>query len=219
MSPVSGQGTLSWLQSRPQGTGLATEKSVKALSADEQSFSDLEDLLQNRLPIDLCETQLPLRVALFGKPAGPRRLRIDAAHTAIPAPHMQSVIGETPRQTCGSDCVAAPTLAHSHADRCRFSRQPGSSPSILAGTDRIMICAIDFGSSRIRSVFRNPQTPERLTMFSERSEYALLTNTEQHRLTLAAQAVPSRNAIRLWSYSATGPPVSNGSAGFPGLPC
>ncbi len=53
-----------------------------------------------------------------------------------------------------------------------------------------MICAIDFGSCRIRSVFRNPQTPERLTMFSERSEYTLLTNTDQHRLALEAQAVP-----------------------------
>ena len=53
-----------------------------------------------------------------------------------------------------------------------------------------MICAIDFGSCRIRSVFRNPQRPERLTMFSERSEYTLLTNTEQHRMTLEAQAVP-----------------------------
>ncbi len=53
-----------------------------------------------------------------------------------------------------------------------------------------MICAIDFGSSRIRSVFRNPQTPERLTMFSERSEYALLANTEQHRVALERQAVP-----------------------------
>jgi hypothetical protein len=63
-------------------------KSVKSRSADEQSFSDLEDLLQNRLPIDLCQTQLPLRVALFGKPAGPRRLRIDAAHAAMPAPHV-----------------------------------------------------------------------------------------------------------------------------------
>ena len=53
-----------------------------------------------------------------------------------------------------------------------------------------MICAIDFGSCRIRSVFRNPQAPERLTMFSERSEYTLLTNTQQHRQTLEAQAVP-----------------------------
>lgn len=52
------------------------------------SLADLEDLLQNRLPIVLCEAQLPLRISLFGKPAGPRRVRIDAAHTSVPAPHM-----------------------------------------------------------------------------------------------------------------------------------
>ncbi|MBL8811511.1 MAG: hypothetical protein JNM43_15175 [Planctomycetaceae bacterium] len=51
---------------------------------------DLDDLIQNRLPIDLKEVQLPLRINLFGRPAGPRRLRIDAAHTAIRAPHMVS---------------------------------------------------------------------------------------------------------------------------------
>jgi hypothetical protein len=51
-------------------------------------FADLEDLLQNRLPIDLCSTCLPLRIALFGRPAGPRRLRIDAGHTTLAAPHM-----------------------------------------------------------------------------------------------------------------------------------
>lgn len=53
-----------------------------------------------------------------------------------------------------------------------------------------MICAIDFGSCRIRSVFRNPQTPERLKMFSERSEYTLLSNSEQNRMSLESQAVP-----------------------------
>jgi hypothetical protein len=53
-----------------------------------------------------------------------------------------------------------------------------------------MICAIDFGSSRIRSVFRNTQTPERLTMYSERSEYALLANTDQHRDALDRKGVP-----------------------------
>ena len=53
-----------------------------------KDFSDLEDLLQNRLPIDLCQVELPLRVSLFGRPAGPRRLRIDAAHSRVPAPHM-----------------------------------------------------------------------------------------------------------------------------------
>jgi len=51
-------------------------------------FTDLEDLLLNRLPIDLCTTRLPLRVALYGRPAGPRRLRIDAAHDSLAAPHM-----------------------------------------------------------------------------------------------------------------------------------
>lgn len=53
-----------------------------------------------------------------------------------------------------------------------------------------MICAIDFGCSRIRSVYRNPQTPDRLTMYSERSEYTLLKNTEQHRTALESERVP-----------------------------
>ena len=53
-----------------------------------------------------------------------------------------------------------------------------------------MICAIDFGSCRIRSVFRSLQTPERLTMFSERSEYTLLSNTDQHRAALENLDVP-----------------------------
>ncbi len=55
--------------------------------ASSTEFSDLEDLLQNRLPVDLCEAQLPLRIALFGRPAGPRRLRIDAAHPTLSGPH------------------------------------------------------------------------------------------------------------------------------------
>ncbi len=94
---------------RPLVTGLATEKAEKALSADERSFSDLEDLLQNRLPIDLCETHLPLRVALFGRPAGPRRLRIDAAHTAIPAPHMHRSSEKRRDEPVAATAVAAPT--------------------------------------------------------------------------------------------------------------
>lgn len=63
---------------------------IAELSVDIQSkeqFSDLEDLIQNRLPIDLCETRLPLRISLYGRPAGPRRLRIDAAHTLLAGPH------------------------------------------------------------------------------------------------------------------------------------
>ena len=54
-----------------------------------------------------------------------------------------------------------------------------------------MICAIDFGSCRIRSLFRNPQSPGRLTMYSEQAEYTLLANTEQHRVALTRQQLPS----------------------------
>lgn len=53
-----------------------------------------------------------------------------------------------------------------------------------------MICAIDFGCFRIRSVYRNPQQPDRLKMYSERSEYTLLKNTDQHRHALEAERVP-----------------------------
>ena len=81
--------------------------SSKTLSADEQGFSDLEDLLQNRLPIDLCEAQFPLRIALFGKPAGPRRLRIDAAHPAVPAPHINLSSDKRREQPAARTTVAA----------------------------------------------------------------------------------------------------------------
>lgn len=50
--------------------------------------SGLDELLENRLPIELQKAELPLKVALYGKPAGPRKIRIDAAHTQIAAPHM-----------------------------------------------------------------------------------------------------------------------------------
>jgi len=52
-----------------------------------ESADDLEDLIQNRLPVQLCQADLPLRVTLFGRPAGPRRLRIDNAHKELAAPH------------------------------------------------------------------------------------------------------------------------------------
>ena len=53
-----------------------------------------------------------------------------------------------------------------------------------------MICAIDFGSCWIRSVFRKPETPDRLAMYSEKSEYALLTNSQDLRRTLDDQQIP-----------------------------
>ena len=51
-------------------------------------FEELTDLIENRLPVDLCEARLPLRISLFGTPTGPRRLRIDAAHRQLAGPHM-----------------------------------------------------------------------------------------------------------------------------------
>lgn len=83
--------------------------------SNELPSDDLDDLIQNRLPIDLKEIQLPLRINLFGRPAGPRRLRIDAAHTTIRAPHMvssadrrrndsmSSRIGASAAETAGED--------------------------------------------------------------------------------------------------------------------
>lgn len=52
--------------------------------------SDLSDLIENRLPVDLCETRLPLQIRLHGRPSGPRKLRIDAAHTKLAGPHMHT---------------------------------------------------------------------------------------------------------------------------------
>ncbi|MCA9009805.1 MAG: hypothetical protein KDB01_08665 [Planctomycetaceae bacterium] len=84
-------------------------------SAEKARFEDLEDLLQNRLPIDLCTTQLPLRIALFGKPAGPQRLRIDAAHAAIPAPHMATTADKRREQPVAVSTAAASQMRNSSA--------------------------------------------------------------------------------------------------------
>lgn len=53
-----------------------------------------------------------------------------------------------------------------------------------------MICAIDFGSCWIRSIFRNPETPQRLALYCEKSEYALIQNSEPHRQLLSDQQTP-----------------------------
>lgn len=52
------------------------------------AWSDLEDLIQNRLPVELKQSALPLNVAVYGRPNGPQRMRIDAAHSEIAEPHM-----------------------------------------------------------------------------------------------------------------------------------
>lgn len=53
-----------------------------------------------------------------------------------------------------------------------------------------MICSIDFGASWIRSVFRSPDNPDRLSMFAGRSEYALIDDTPAHRTALEGQSIP-----------------------------
>lgn len=53
-----------------------------------------------------------------------------------------------------------------------------------------MICAIDFGSCWIRSVFRNPAISDRLTLYSEKAEYAVIADTEPHKQTLLDQKIP-----------------------------
>ena len=77
--------TAAVIESNASPIGLNTAD-VDAV-AGHSDLAELEDLLQNRLPIDLCETKLPLRISLFGRPAGPRRLRIDAAHPTLSGPH------------------------------------------------------------------------------------------------------------------------------------
>jgi hypothetical protein len=95
---------------------------TKTVTEAIDSFADLEDLLQNRLPVDLCEAQLPLRISLFGRPAGPRRLRIDAAHSKIPAPHMNRTAEQSQKPSVIASAAATtpnePSIkAHGSLDR------------------------------------------------------------------------------------------------------
>ena len=96
------------------------------------TFSDLEELLQNRVPVDITQADLPLRIALFGNPAGPRRLRIDAAHTQVTAPHMMTSAQKTRKSkpavtptsdADGDDASSQSTdMAAGTADYERFDR-------------------------------------------------------------------------------------------------
>lgn len=52
-----------------------------------------------------------------------------------------------------------------------------------------MITAIDFGTSTIRSAFRSPSQKDRLTIFAERAEYALIPATQTHRQLLIDQSI------------------------------
>ncbi|MCR9200653.1 MAG: hypothetical protein NXI04_18610 [Planctomycetaceae bacterium] len=75
-----------------------------------QERQDVEDLIENRIPVNLQQASLPLSVSLYGKPSGPKRLRIDAAHTEIAPPHMMSRSrrGRRPAQSVKSASTTAP---------------------------------------------------------------------------------------------------------------
>lgn len=78
------------------------------LAENQASNDHLEALIQNRLPIELTQASLPLRISLFGKPSGPRRLRIDAAHSEIAPPHMVRKSRERTRPGTQREKVAVP---------------------------------------------------------------------------------------------------------------
>jgi hypothetical protein len=90
-----------------KGNGGSDEKAF----ADE--LQDLNDLIENRLPVDLTTAELPLRVTLFGRPAGPRRLRIDAAHPALSGPHLS--MGQERRRGVFSKPAVSATSAEKNS--------------------------------------------------------------------------------------------------------
>ena len=89
-----------------RSAGSATMESPEQIITENPADADaLEDLIQNRLPVDLCKADLPLKVTVFGRPAGPRRLRVDAAHREIPAPHFPA--SQRRQHTGDTDAVIA----------------------------------------------------------------------------------------------------------------
>jgi hypothetical protein len=94
-------------------------------------MSDLEDLLQNRLPIDLCEAQSCLcELHCLELLTGPRRLRIDAAHKTVPPPHVNLTADKRREQQSDSDFRIS-----AESSCCGLHWRPGSRTSLFAGTD------------------------------------------------------------------------------------
>lgn len=84
--PAAGQGEST--ESAAPAVDASGESDAVATAGSEKIWEDLEDLIHNRLPVHLKQSDLPLNVTVFGKPEGPRRLRIDSAHSEISPPHM-----------------------------------------------------------------------------------------------------------------------------------
>lgn len=109
--PAAAASSVTAAQIQPAATGTAAE-----------TFHDLNDLIENRLPVDLCAARMPLRVNLFGRPAGPQRLRIDAAHTQLAGPHMS--LGADRRRMDAPQTVTAGAAPGPAANVARGERVP-----------------------------------------------------------------------------------------------
>ncbi|MCP4171407.1 MAG: hypothetical protein GY758_11610 [Fuerstiella sp.] len=128
-NPYNVASELSGATSGEHTTDIESAANEMHNSPREESFSDLEDLLRNRLPVDIKQADLPLRVALFGKPAGPRHLRIDAAHTQTAPPHMLTSARQKEKSK-----TAATTASVSQHDRA--DNQPAEIAAANADHDR-----------------------------------------------------------------------------------
>lgn len=95
---------------------LAQAAAVAESQESGEMDPELEDLLQNRLPVDLQQAKLPLRVALFGRPAGPRYLRIDTAHSQLAGPHIAKS-AERRREAAGAAMASVPERQSLESDR------------------------------------------------------------------------------------------------------
>ena len=94
-----------------------TDRTETDKKPSSKTVYDLEDMIRNRIPINVKQTDLPLRVTLFGRPAGPRRLRIDAAHTRVDKPNFAAgsrVDSESP-QTRSTTTAASEQERHDGA--------------------------------------------------------------------------------------------------------
>ena len=98
--------------SNSEAEDVACDQNGEVAAGRASGFEELTDLIENRLPVDLCEARLPLRISLFGAPAGPKRLRIDAAHKQLAGPHMPLT---SERRRPGSVTAAATTVAGGQA--------------------------------------------------------------------------------------------------------
>ena len=74
-----------------------------------ESCPGLDDLIENRLPMDLQQAHFPLQITLFGRAAGPRHLRVDAAQPVLTGPHTKFRTATT--SGSGSRSVAATSSA------------------------------------------------------------------------------------------------------------